>query len=338
MLSYLDTAIGFVVVMLGISLLITMCTQIASALVNHRGGNLLWGVKTLFANIDPAAFPNLTAQADPIARAVLSHCLVSDSWYSNNKVASWLSAKSRLLKTVFERFHLTSAIRPNELVDVLRHLATNSLAGTPVAAEIMTLLASNNPTAAREVNMVAATVAAAAPSLAGLPQPETAPLIQNAVNTVRDSAGRLEGWFVSMMDRVSQKFRIYMRFWTVFFSCIFAVATGLNAIDLLQELYANAAMRERLVNAAPRTEELLPGGAPASAGDIDAAKNLLAGGFDILKPRWPAGEFRWSYFGGVMISIILLSLGAPFWFNALKSLSNLRPVLALRQERDAERQ
>jgi hypothetical protein len=65
MLSYLDTAIGFAVVMLGISLLITILTQMVSALVNHRGGNLLWGVKTLFANIDPARYR--TSRRSPTA-------------------------------------------------------------------------------------------------------------------------------------------------------------------------------------------------------------------------------------------------------------------------------
>jgi hypothetical protein len=31
---------------------------------------------------------------------------------------------------------------------------------------------------------------------------------------------------------------------------------------------------------------------------------------------------------GVGVTVGLLSLGAPFWFNALKALSNLRPILA----------
>lgn len=31
---------------------------------------------------------------------------------------------------------------------------------------------------------------------------------------------------------------------------------------------------------------------------------------------------------GILISAALLSLGAPFWFNTLKSLTNLRPILA----------
>jgi hypothetical protein len=39
-------------------------------------------------------------------------------------------------------------------------------------------------------------------------------------------------------------------------------------------------------------------------------------------------------FWGILISAGLLSLGAPFWFNALKSLATLRPLVAARQERE----
>jgi hypothetical protein len=34
----------------------------------------------------------------------------------------------------------------------------------------------------------------------------------------------------------------------------------------------------------------------------------------------------------------LLSLGAPFWFNMLKTMSNLRPVLANKEHKEAEQQ
>jgi hypothetical protein len=33
-----------------------------------------------------------------------------------------------------------------------------------------------------------------------------------------------------------------------------------------------------------------------------------------------------------VVSACLLSLGAPFWFNALKTASNLRPVIAAQVE------
>lgn len=51
----------------------------------------------------------------------------------------------------------------------------------------------------------------------------------------------------------------------------------------------------------------------------------------VLGARGP-GE-SWSaairgHWGGVLLSIVLLSLGAPFWFNLLRTLSNLRPTLA----------
>lgn len=49
-------------------------------------------------------------------------------------------------------------------------------------------------------------------------------------------------------------------------------------------------------------------------------------------PWWKifSGEWSWPlrHFFGILISATLLSLGAPFWFNSLKTLSNLRPALA----------
>src|SRR4051794_40039187 len=101
MLAYLDTCIGFAVVMLVMSLLITILTQMTSALLNHRGSNLLWGIKTLFANIDPRRFPQLREKAEWVAREALTHCLVSDSWFSDNKVAQALAHRSPLLQRLF---------------------------------------------------------------------------------------------------------------------------------------------------------------------------------------------------------------------------------------------
>lgn len=57
-----------------------------------------------------------------------------------------------------------------------------------------------------------------------------------------------------------------------------------------------------------------------------------------------SGEFApraWAYevfcdprhLGGILMAGMLLSLGAPFWFNMLKNLSNLRPILAGRVEK-----
>src|SRR3954466_14791117 len=150
MLAYLDTLIGFSIVMLVMSLLITILTQIVSALVNHRGSNLLWGLKTLFANINPKQFPKLTANAEAVAHSVLTHCLISDSWFSGNKVALWIGRKVPLLHRLVQRYELAGAIRPSELSGILQHLADNHFADADpeLAAEIQRLLGANRAAAA----------------------------------------------------------------------------------------------------------------------------------------------------------------------------------------------
>ena len=40
----------------------------------------------------------------------------------------------------------------------------------------------------------------------------------------------------------------------------------------------------------------------------------------------------WKNFAGILVTAAFLSLGAPFWFNALKTLSNLRPMVANKQD------
>ena len=49
-------------------------------------------------------------------------------------------------------------------------------------------------------------------------------------------------------------------------------------------------------------------------------------------PWWKIFSGQWSWpprhLLGILISAALLSLGAPFWFNSLKTLTNLRPALA----------
>ena len=233
------------------------------------------GITTLFANIDPAQYPNLTAQSDSIARLVLTHRLVSDSWFSNNRVAMGIAAKFPVLGKLFARFQIASAIRPVELTDILRHLSANTLAGQPVAAEIRTLLGSAASATASQRASRAASAVAGAPA-AGTPGTAAVPVIQSAVDAVRDTAGRLEDWFNSMMDRVSQKFAMYMRLWTVVFACAFAFGTGLNAPQLLIDLYTNGAVREQLVStAAPlaETAQSLLAGNPATT--PDAIQNPL---------------------------------------------------------------
>ena len=67
----------------------------------------------------------------------------------------------------------------------------------------------------------------------------------------------------------------------------------------------------------------------------DVSDILTGAGIQIAN-GWPQG-FNWRQFFGVLVSGALLSLGAPFWFNSLKTLANLRPTLAAKVNAEGDR-
>jgi hypothetical protein len=93
------------------------------------------------------------------------------------------------------------------------------------------------------------------------------------------------------------------------------------------------------VKAAPSTIEqgvVVQSQADAKARE-KAFADLKAGidstGFELVPAgwfaRWPTVKW-WliNHFFGLGLSVGLLTLGAPFWFNLLKNLMNLRPAVA----------
>jgi len=81
----------------------------------------------------------------------------------------------------------------------------------------------------------------------------------------------------------------------------------------------------------------------------DLTKGVAATGFNIvpnrLWHRWDSENgTSWdhfvSHFCGMLITAGLLSLGAPYWYNILKNLTNLRPAVSelIDQEKAAEKQ
>jgi hypothetical protein len=430
MLAYLDTAIGFAMVMLGVSLIIMIIVQAISAALSYRGANLMWGLETLLSEIDSTNLPVLTANAKAVANAVLTHPLVSDSVLSNSG-AGWIARSLRwiasLVPPALTKFRLASAIRSDELVAILSHLANNPAqlplpkAGAEqaqLAADILALLGARNPVADQQVARDAATAASAVAAVAGpaaaIPVANAVPLIQGAVDAVRKEAGKLDSWFSSMMDRVSQRFAMHVRICTIILAFAAAVIMQLDAPQVAHKLYTDSNMRASFVGIAGSmsqiAQNLLPEGGrtpdevqatmtnlftgavqkaltaqsvavaaptgiktrtegetwinknvpPAQQGAVVGSYNTAVEGAlnafmrksaqsaaeikDILQKGgiqlFPAWSFSglFTNFWGILLSGALLSLGAPFWFNSMKALLNLRPALAQRQKQDEQRQ
>jgi hypothetical protein len=112
--------------------------------------------------------------------------------------------------------------------------------------------------------------------------------------------------------------------------------------DWLNRTIQDAAMKKELVR---EYNEKFEAVAKKRLDDLGATRKELLKNLDDsqLQLFHTLGETDiggwWKYLrnshhlGGILMAWILLSLGAPFWFNMLKNLSNLRPILAGKVEK-----
>ena len=165
---------------------------------------------------------------------------------------------------------------------------------------------------------------------------------------VRDRIGHALGivreWFDGQMDRVSQTFVRKARLLTIFVSFFVAFALHLDAAVILERMGSDSEVRAKLV---ARAEELAK-----TRSELDALrKELAASGFELL-PKFSApvnpergihSPFdyldlatagRWRHLLGITAAAALISLGAPFWFNLLKQLANLKTIVATKEEKE----
>lgn len=109
-------------------------------------------------------------------------------------------------------------------------------------------------------------------------------------------AGRLHTCFDETMDRVTQRFARHAQLVAGAIALLIAASLQLDAFELLRRLAVD--------------------GSTAYA---------------IVPQSW-----SWTTVPGITLSAMLLSLGAPFWYNALKDLVGLRPILARKEQAHRE--
>ncbi len=150
---------------------------------------------------------------------------------------------------------------------------------------------------------------------------------------------RFQRWFGSAQDRAEQWFQIHVRMVTIVAAVLVSVLLQLDTVEVYDKLRHEPKLVEALVKAAPGTLEQGPavqGQLDADARDkafADLKERIDSTGFELLPrgwlARWPAEKLWWfNHLFGLALSAGLLTLGAPFWFNLLKNLMNLRPAVA----------
>lgn len=372
-LDNLDTIIGFALVILLLSLIITSVVQLVGWVLRLRERALLWGIERVLAQLAPG--PEVAS----LAKAVAQHAAITPTGKGSATAIHFDELVKILKQVINDPKNPTWTTKYAGLLTALDTAPVKEL--TTLATALETELSQAFPQEVARVKEAAA----------------------RAKATALQAGSQIRFWFDTVMDRTTERFVAHTRLVTVVAAVGFSFGARIDSLAILKQLSQRPDLRAQLVQmAAPvmkeagavlhqtpvdaNSKDLLP--LPAALAAIKASHPQevpadLAGPDSTDPAAWesalaaklPAAtkdavladfrtalgkaEVEWlsghvktlqgelaqtslqvvpggpftadeykSHWLGILISAFFLSLGAPFWFNTLRQLSNLRPILA----------
>lgn len=152
----------------------------------------------------------------------------------------------------------------------------------------------------------------------------------------------IEKHYDAAMDRASGWFKRRTQNTAIIISAVLVLFGNVDTINLVNSLSLNPDARAKMVEIAQRqvdlAKEVLPvttanQGTVAKKGIENAAETLAKANADLSaagiqlgwKGQWPSDWADWvSKIIGLLLSILAISLGAPFWFDVLNRVMQVR--------------
>jgi hypothetical protein len=336
LLKLLDVIIGVATVMLLFSMAVTVITHFVTSVIGSRGRNLLNGLSTLLQQLDPTLEEKV---ADTIATTVLKQPM--------------LVGRLGALGTVIHREELTIVLMELAAGETPKNLEA------PAKEALLRILQKNGVSDAagtlKNIRDVALQLEAADPALATNVRHSMA-ILQEAKS---EYVAKIHGWFDQTIDRVSQRFTLTAHGITFVAALLVAFGAQLDTIALINRLSLDDSFRAALVN---QSQSVLnkagsntvqdnstsgqTGSGSSGQQQNNAAQNqqpdndtqnrmheLLRQDGLLPSPSWSGFKSMTGIqFLGIMLSALLLSLGAPFWYSSLQNLVRLRSAIAQKDD------
>jgi hypothetical protein len=326
--SMLDIAIGVVFIFLLLSVFATTINELILSLFNMRGKELLLGIQTL---LDDKSVTGLVQKV-----------------YNHGQVFGLFRGKFDPSR----RGNLPSYIPSgNFALALLDSIAQPFSELTPQVAPVQPVATIT------QAFKTAATELAANPATEKVGKPLVSMMVM-AGNDAEKLQKSVEAWYNSGMDRVSGWYK-YRTQWILFWvGLVLAMSMNADTIGIVRQLSKDSTLRQSIVAAAQATRN--PMSSKDSADEpidkrIKAAKNSFDEISDLGVPiGWPQGDptaktpgekiakcFDWitgrpSMLLGWLLSAIAISLGAPFWFDALNKIMVVRSTVKPREKSHGE--
>jgi hypothetical protein len=166
---------------------------------------------------------------------------------------------------------------------------------------------------------------------------------------VADALVQIDNWFDIAKKAFQEHYERRMRYWAFGLSAIVVVAMNANIFGIAKDFGTNRGMRDGVVAAAPRLVEIAEAQKPADGSKpltdeqrravigervTEIQKLAAAGTFQILRWNTPSGDTLASFkdfsaaaganWLGWLVMTLLVSLGAPFWYDILKTVMGMK--------------
>ena len=133
---------------------------------------------------------------------------------------------------------------------------------------------------------------------------------------------QISEWFDAGMERASGWYQRRVQLCSILISSVLVIGMNANTITIAKTLWEDDVLRSEAVKAVEKISEKDPSNInDKKKEEVKKAKSLFPLG-------WSDFVWSWSWFFesiiGWLITIAAMSLGAPFWFDLIGKISNIR--------------
>jgi hypothetical protein len=297
-------------VLLLFSMAVTVITQALTSMMNRRGRHLKSGLADLLQQLGMG-----DKIATDIAGGLLKHPMIADG---------------RSLGTVIHRAEFIKL-----LLDFAGGLGAHQL-GHDAQDALKTMLADGGITdpeqTLKNIRALGLQLEAANPEFPSHIRDGLAILHEAS----SDFVARVDFWFDQTIDRVSQRFTHSTHWITLSVSVAVVLTVQLDIVAVADRLFLDDQTRNAIV--AEATRQYSQANVKTNV-DPRPYYDLLNGAGLVTLPLdrdWLQRLMDPRKVPGMILAVLLISLGAPFWYDALKDLLRLRSAMSAKD--DAQRE
>ena len=313
--SILEVAIGVIFVYLLLSILCTSANEWIATLTRRRSKMLRKGIGQLLAEQRLVDGGPLTGFLDAFEDHPLISSLRHDKYHPPYLAPRTVVAVVSDILTAGAPLPATSSSLPNDAVQALRFQQfEDGVRALPDGHVKRSILAS----------------------------------IQRSNRNIDAAHTAVEGWFNDAMDRVNGWYKRRTQIWTVIIAFCLTLVANANTITIVRKLSSDPVLRTKVIEEAKvRAEKPRPTisveyqdaddptnptithneGNELSRNEMDLLGQMLGwhenlflddGGSSLSRQIWYERLIGW------LLTILAISLGAPFWFDILNKITNIR--------------